>query len=127
MLRVKLLKTTQKLALIVLTCLMGLGPVSAQTELKTVAGDYEGTLGSRPLHFRLHVRLSSPTILTGTLDIVDEGAFGIPCTKVVLLGTQLSFQLPAVDDSYKGEISKDGNIISGRLIQSGAQPLELVA
>ena len=127
MLRVKLLKTTQKLALIVLTCLMGLGPVSAQTELKTVAGDYEGTLGPRPLHFRLHVRLSSPTILTGTLDIVDEGAFGIPCTNVVLLGTQFSFQLPAGDDSYKGEISKDGNIISGRLIQSGAQPLELVA
>jgi hypothetical protein len=68
-----------KLALIVLTCLICLGPVTAQTALKTVAGDYEGTYGSLPFHLRLHVRLSSPTTLTGTLDSIVESAFGLPC------------------------------------------------
>jgi hypothetical protein len=58
-------KTTHKLTLIVIARLIFLGPVSAQTALRTVAGDYEGRLGSLPFHLRLHVRLSSPTTLTG--------------------------------------------------------------
>jgi hypothetical protein len=116
-------RTTHKLTLIVLTCLMCLGPVSAQTALKTVAGDYEGTVGSRPSQLRLHVRLSSPTTLTGTLDSIDEGAFGIPCAEFVLSGTQFSFTLPSTTDSYKGEISADGNTITGTLTQGGFLPL----
>jgi hypothetical protein len=107
-----------KLALIVLTCLTCLGPVGAQTALKTVAGDYEGTYGSCPFHLRLHVRLSSPTTLTGTLDAIDEDTFGIPCTEFVLSGTQFSFTLPSTSDNYKGEISADGNTITGTLNQA---------
>ena len=112
---------TLKLTLMVLTCLTSLGPVSAQTALKTVAGDYEGTQGS--LHLRLHVRLSSPTTLTGTLDSIDEDAFGIPCTELVLSGTQFSFTLPSTSDSYKGEISADGNTITGTLDVGHPVPL----
>jgi hypothetical protein len=108
-------KPTLKLTLIVFICLICLGSVSAQTALKTVAGDYEGTQGARPFHLRLHVRLSSPTTLTGTLDSMDEGAFGIPCTEFVLSGTQFSFTVPSTSDSYKGEISADRNTITGTL------------
>jgi hypothetical protein len=109
-------KAPLKLTLMVLTCLTCLGTVRAQTTLKAVAGDYEGTYGSLPSHLRLHVRLSSPTTLTGTLDSVDEGALGIPCTELVLSGTQFSFTLlPLTTDNYKGEISADGNTITGTL------------
>jgi hypothetical protein len=116
-------KPMHKLTLIVLTFLSCLGPVSAQTALKTVAGDYEGTFGSRPFRLRLHVRLSSPTTLTGTLDSIDEAAFGIPCTEFVLSGTQFSFASPSTSDNYKGEISADGNTITGTLTQGGSLPL----
>jgi hypothetical protein len=116
-------KPMLKLTLIVLTCLTCLGPVSAQTALKTVAGDYEGAFGSRPFHLRLHVRISSPTTLTRTLDSIDEDAFGIPCTEFVLSGTQFSFTSPSTSDNYKGEISADENTITGTLTQSGSRPL----
>ena len=112
-----------KLALIVLTCLTCLGTVSAQSALKTVAGDYEGTFGSRPFHLRLHVRISSPTTLTGTLDSIDEDVFGIPCTEFVLSGTQFSFTSPSTSDNYKGELSADGNTITGTLDVGHPVPL----
>jgi hypothetical protein len=114
-------KPMLKLTLIVFICLICLGPLRAQTTLTSVAGDYEGTSGS--LHLRLHVRLSSPTTLTGTLDSIDEDAFGIPCTEFVLSGTQVSFTLPSVSDNYKGEISADGNTITGRLDEGHPVPL----
>jgi hypothetical protein len=69
------------------------------------------------------VRISSPTTLTGTLDSIDEDAFGIPCTEFVLSGTQFSFTSPSTSDNYKGEISADGNTITGTLTQSGSLPL----
>jgi len=116
-------KATRRLMLIAAMCVLCLGRVSGQIALKTVVGDYEGTLGSRPLHFRLHVRLSSASSLTGTLDSLDEGAFGLPCTEFVLSGAQLSFALPSVDDRFDGEISADGQTIAGAFHQGGALPL----
>jgi hypothetical protein len=113
----------QKLTFIVLTYLICPGPIGAQTPLTSVTGDYKGTLGSLPFHLRLHVRLSSPTTLTGTLDSIDEDAFGVPCAEFVLSGTQFSFTLPSTSDNYKGEISADGNTITGTLTQGGSLPL----
>jgi hypothetical protein len=112
-----------KLSLMVFTCLTCLGSVRAQTGLKTVAGDYEGMSGSPSFHLRLHVRLSSPTTLTGTLDAIDEDTFGIPCAEFVLSGTQFSFTLPSTSDNYKGEISADGNTITGTLDVGHLVPL----
>ena len=116
-------KPMLKLTLIVLTCMTCLDSVRAQTALKTVAGDYEGTYGPLPFHLRLHVRLSSPTTLTGTLDSIDEDAFGLPCTEFVLSGTQISFTSPLTSDAYKGEISADGNTITGNFDESHPVPL----
>jgi len=112
-----------KFILILLTCLSYAGPASAQRGLKNLVGDYEGTYGSPPFHLRLHVRLSSPATVTGTLDSVDENAFGLPCTSFVLSGTQITFTVPSTGDSYNGEISADGNTISGTLIQGSSSPL----
>ena len=122
-------KPTLKLTLIVLTCLICLGPVSAQTALKTVAGDYKGSLDGvdiEPLHVVFHVRLSPPTTLTGTIDSPDQDAFGIPCADFVLSGNKFSFTVPEDHGSYKGEVSADGNTITGNLTQGKDKPLPLV-
>jgi hypothetical protein len=110
---------TYKLLSFGVSCLICLGPVSAQTAVKAVAGDYEGTLGSSPHHLKLRVWLSSPTTLTGNLDSVDEDAVGLPCAEFVLSGNQLSFTVPSVHGSYEGEISADGNTITGRWEDQG--------
>jgi hypothetical protein len=110
----------------VLSCLICLSPMGAQTALTSVAGDYEGTLGALPFHLRLHVRQSSPTTLTGTMDSIDQDIFGAPCAEFVLSGTEFRFTLPSAKVSYKGEISADGNTITGRWTQGGGSlPLVL--
>lgn len=115
--------TTHRLLFVVLTCLICLGPEDAQTALRSVSGDYEGTVGSLRLHIRLHVRLNSSTALTGTIDSIDQDAFGIPCVDFVLSGAQFSFAVPSVRGSYQGEISADGNAITGRWTQGGSLSL----
>jgi hypothetical protein len=114
-------RATHRLILIVLVCLICLGPISAQKAFPSVTGDYEGTLGS--LHLRLHVWHSSPTALTGTMDSIDQHAFGVPCTELALSGVQFSFRSPVAHGSYKGEISADGNTITGTWTQGDSSPL----
>lgn len=118
-----------KLFLIVLACLTGLSTVGAQTTLATVSGDYKGSLDEgdmEPLHVVLHVRLSSPTTLTGTIDSPDQDAFGIICANFVLSGNEFSYTVPEDHVSYKGIVSAAGNTITGNSTQGKDKPLPLV-
>jgi hypothetical protein len=113
-------KKALKRTYLVLACLISLGSVSAQTTFPSVAGNYEGTFGPLAYQVRLHVRPSSSTTLTGTLDSIDQDAIGIPCAEFILSGSQFSFfTSPSDSGSYKGEISADGNTITGSWIQPG--------
>jgi len=106
---------------IILAWLVSHGHLCAQATLLPVAGDYKGTLDS--IHLRLHVRMSSRTAMTGTLDSIEQDAFGVPCTAFVLSGSQLSFAIPLANGSYKGTIGADGNTITGTWTQNGSHPL----
>lgn len=57
------------------------------------------------------------------MDSIDQGAFGIPCSQFVLSGRQFSFKVPAVHGTYKGEVSADGNTITGTWNQVRPMPL----
>ena len=117
-------ETAYKRMLLVLTCLLSLGPASAQTAWTSIVGDYEGTLASPASRLRLHVRLSSSATLTGTLDSLDEGAHGIPSAEFIVSGNQFSFAVPSIGGNYNGEISADGNTITGSWTeQHGSLPL----
>lgn len=61
--------------------------------------------------------------LAGTLDSTDQDAYGIPCAQVVLTGKKFSFTVPEVSGTYKGEVSADGNTITGAWDQGRSQPL----
>jgi len=95
-------------ALLCLTCAACL---QAQPNSPALAGDYVGTLSS--IHLRLHIQQSKNGALTGTLDSIDQEAFGIPCAEVTINGAQFSFSIPAVHGTYKGEILAGGLTISG--------------
>ena len=106
----------------IVVCALWAGPLSGQTASPAVTGDYSGVLG--PLHLKLHVQRDPSGKMTGTMDSVDQEAFGIPCTDFVLAGTKFSFKIPDVGGTYKGEASQDGNTITGTWDQGS--PRELV-
>ena len=93
----------------------------AQTVPASIAGDYTGVLG--PLHLRLHVQEGPSGAPAATLDSADQGAFGLQCSQVVVSGKQFSFAVPEVHGTYKGEVSPDGNTITGTWDQGEPRPL----
>ncbi|WP_161557720.1 serine hydrolase domain-containing protein [Acidisarcina polymorpha] len=80
-----------------------------------------GTLG--PLHVRLHLKVDSSGLVTGTLDSPDQGANGISCADFRLDGEAMSFTVPAVHGSWKGTVANDGASLSGTWDQGSPTPL----
>ncbi len=108
----------------VCACIACCGLMRAQIATSTVVGDYTGTQGQ--LHFRLRIQTNSAGSLICFMDIVDQDAFGIPCTQLALSGAQFSFAVPDVQGTYKGSISTDGDAITGTWDQGLPMPLVLI-
>lgn len=104
-----------------LLCVLLAASTDGQQASPSFAGDYAGVLGN--LHVVLHLQQDQAGVLTATLDSVDQGANGLSCAHVILSGRQLSFEVPVVHGSYKGEASIDGKTITGTWNQGSPQPL----
>jgi uncharacterized protein len=90
-----------------------------------IRGDWQGTLhAGADLHLLLHISKSANGALTATLDSIDQGANGIPVTSITLQGSKLSLGIDAVHGTYEGEVSRDGNLITGIWIQGQQLPLQ---
>ena len=96
--------------------------MDAQLASPSIAGDFAGVLGN--LHVTLHLQQDQAGALTGTLDSVDQGAFGLSCAHVTLSGRQFSFEVPVIHGSYKGQVSADAKTITGTWNQGSPQPLK---
>jgi predicted esterase len=104
-----------------LLCVLFAASMDAQQASPSIAGDFAGVLGN--LHVILHLQQDPAGALTGTLDSVDQKAYGLTCGHVTLSGRQFSFEVPVVHGSYKGEASADGKTITGTWNQGSPQPL----
>jgi hypothetical protein len=104
-------------------CNLLVANMTGQTTSPVVAGDYAGVLGS--LHLVLHLQRDTAGKLSGSLDSLDQGALGIPCSDFVLSGVQFSFNVPAVHGAYSGTVSADGKTITGTWDQGRPMPLVL--
>jgi CubicO group peptidase (beta-lactamase class C family) len=78
----------------------------------SLAGDYAGVLAGA-LHLKLHITAGADGALSGTLDSVDQGASGIPCSDFQIDGNNLSFRVTTVNGTWKGTVSADGTSLSG--------------
>lgn len=96
-------------------------PATAQGK-PDIAGDYGATLG--PLHLKLHIKAAADGSLSGTLDSVDQGALGLPCSDFQYNGATLSFAVPSVHGTWKGSVGDSGHTLDG--IWSQGNPLPLV-
>lgn len=94
-------------------------PVAAAPVMSPFTGVWLGTLhaGSKGLRIQLHLDLSKMPAGC-SLDSLDQGAMGIPCTNVVATATALSFEVPAVKGKLAGTLA--GDAISATWTQEGA-------
>lgn len=84
----------------------------AQAQL---AGEWHGTLSAEGKENRLvlHIAPVRDGILTGTIDSLDQGAFGIPVTSISVKGSAFRMTVDDVHGSYEGTVNKDSTEIDG--------------
>ena len=98
---------------------------SAEQKAQSIVGDWQGTLeaGGQQLHLVLHINQSASKALQATMDSVDQGANGIPISKITFQNGELSFASDAVHGTYEGKLDPAGTQIVGTWSQG--QPLAL--
>lgn len=96
--------------------------ISAPAAAQEAVGDWQGTLdvGGTQLRLVIHVRTGPDGKLTGTLDSLDQGGFGIPLGDIVLEGDRLTVAVPSISGSYAGEWDEATKGWRGFWTQGGA-------
>ena len=86
-----------------------------------IEGDWSGVLNDGPTKLRtaLHLARAADGSLSGTIDSVDQGAMGIPISKVAEDGRSLLIEIKTVGAIYDGQWSADGSEITGTFRQRG--------
>ena len=99
------------LFLLLLLCFGFAGILGAQST-DDVVGDWLGTLATGGIELRivLHIEAVGETHLTGTMDSPDQGASGIPATRVVFREGRLEVTVPAVAGTYEATLADDGRL-----------------
>jgi hypothetical protein len=89
-----------------------------------IDGDWAGAIsaGGQTLHIVFHFKAAPDGILC-SLDSVDQGARGIPCSDVKISGKKVSLEATTVKGTYSGSLRPDGRHIDGTWTQR--MPLEL--
>jgi serine-type D-Ala-D-Ala carboxypeptidase/endopeptidase len=119
--RVSILRMV-RVAMLVAAAAVGAGPTPASAQQTAMLqGDFVGSLG--PLHLKLHIKVAPDGSLAGTLDSLDQGALGLPCTDFHREGQTLSFNVPVVHGSWKGSVDTGGETLTGTWTQGSPMPL----
>ena len=87
-----------------------------------IAGDWQGTLnaGTAQLHLIVHITQDSGGNLKGTLDSVDQGAYGIAITSISVKNSKFKFTVDQIHGSYEGKVNPDATKIFGTWSQGPA-------
>lgn len=92
-----------------------------------VSGIWLGTLhaGAQTLRVQVHLQADAAGGVTCAVDSIDQHAFGIPCSNVLVNGALLSFDVPTFGGKWTGAISSDGKTLTGTWSQGEPLPLVL--
>ncbi len=100
-----------------------LSSAAAQVQPDTsIVGMWQGALnvGGIKLRIVFHVTKTDSNTLAATMDSPDQGATGIPVSKVTVSGDSVAFTVAVAGGSFEGRISGDKNSIDGKWKQNGA-------
>ncbi|GGA69334.1 hypothetical protein GCM10011507_21060 [Edaphobacter acidisoli] len=90
-----------------------------------LAGTWQGTL--HPGHdLRIVIKVTKDASgYKATTYSIDQGGAPIPATAVTLDGSNVKISIVAINGSYEGKLSPDGNTITGTFTQGSPLPLVL--
>ena len=112
------MRQLQRLLAVIFAAFLLAAPSAAQ-EAK---GDWEGVLQVNPtmkLRLAIHIVAGADGKLTGTMDSIDQGAFGIPLAAVAQTDGALAFDVPAVAGRYEAKWAAGAKGWAGTWHQSG--------
>ncbi|MGC2214059.1 MAG: serine hydrolase domain-containing protein [Silvibacterium sp.] len=98
---------------------------SAPGAAAKVDGIWLGALHAGPQTLWIQVHLNAGSAQSCVLDSIDQKAFGIPCTNVVVNGNAVSFDVPPVSGKWSGTLSEDRKTLTGTWTQGRPLPLVL--
>ena len=112
----------KKLVLSLFALLLAGGLLQAQS----LVGTWQGTLAAPQRSLRTVVKISvgADDKLKAVLYSLDQGGQPIPVSSVAMDSGVVKITIPAVNGTYEGKLSADGNTISGALTQ-GPNPIPL--
>ncbi len=110
------------LPLLALACA---GLVNAGPPAANLAGDWTGTLGTgaEKLRLKLHITETFDGLFVGRLISIDQGNGEIPLGRVLVEGRSVAVEVPVIGASFKGELSPNASILTGKWTQDETQPL----
>jgi len=92
-----------------------------------IAGDWQGTLkdGAQELRIVLQIAKRDNGGWKATMYSIDQTSDAMPINSIALEGADLKLTVDAVQGTYAGKVSTDGNSIAGTWTQSAPLPLTL--
>ena len=84
-----------------------------------IVGDWQGTLSFGDIEQRLvlHIMKNADGTLKATVDAVDLAQNNLPVTAFDLAAYRLTFNVDAIDASFRGKVMGDGKTIMGKWLQ----------
>jgi uncharacterized protein (TIGR03435 family) len=107
----------RKSALWIITSLVLAGGV---LQAQNIAGTWQGTLKAGPQELRTVLKISlEDDKYKGTLYSIDQNPTPIPTSSFTKDGAVIKYTITAINGSYEGRLSADGNTITGTWTQFG--------
>lgn len=105
------------LAIAAMAVTLALLPLTLPAQPVDISGDWSGSLDTRAGSLRLVIHLKADG--TGTMDSLDQAAFGIPISGATASADAVVFAVPSVNGRYEGKFQ--GGRIEGTWSQSGSR------
>ena len=118
------MKHMQKLMLSLIALAVSSGALIAQN----ITGTWQGSLKAGPQELRIVIKISTTEAdkLAAVLYSIDQRTPAIPATTFTRSGSTIKMTVAALNGSYEGRVSGDGNSIEGTWTQGMPLPLTLV-
>ncbi len=116
------MRSIKKRALLALAAALSAATIAAPAAAQEAAGNWFGILEPVPgtqLPLVIHIKRDDAGALGGTMDSPAQGAQGIPLAEIKAEAGSLTFTVPVVSGSYKGQWDAEARTWKGEWSQAG--------